>query len=353
VSDLRAPNCGPVARRRRLALFLPLTALAFLAAGWTIFWFVARAKAETALNQWIAREETQGRKWTCGDRQIGGYPLNIEIACDLLAFSGDFAGKPTLARLKRAVVVAQLSTSRRINIEMTGPFEAERGDRRAELDWSSLKFYVRGLPERVERLTLSSRELRATLFSPTVAAFEGSIAGIHSSFRRDAHGAGAQATLDLTFVGVQSADLDRIAGGDTTPAALTWVATVSQFDKTTRGTWLERLELWRAAGGRLQLGLLAVQKGAASIQADGSLGLDQSHRLDGKIDMRLRSAGRMALNLGAYAGLLQPDAVTTQILATVLGRAGANAETRLDLSFLNGALGVGPLKGLVALPPFY
>ena len=69
--------------------------------------------------------------------------------------------------------------------------------------------------------------------------------------------------------------------------------------------------------------------------------------------MRLRQAGRIALNAGVNAGVLREGAMTTQLLAAFLQRAGANGETRLDLSFANGALGVGPLMNIFVLPPLY
>lgn len=331
---------------------LPVAALIFFALGWSIFWALARSKAESALEEWVAREATAGRRWTCGDRQFAGYPLNIEIRCELLAFSGEIAGRPTIARMKYATVVAPLTAPRRVNIEAAGPFEAERDGRRFNLDWSRLKIYVRGLPERVERVTLSGEQMRFVVGAPDDRPIEGTIARVHSHLRRDQALPGAPSTIETGLAGVASADLDRLAG-DAAPAQIAAVLSVSQSDKLARGSIPERLELWRQAGGRLQLGLLAIQKGDAAVQADGGLGLDQSHRLDGKIDLRLRQAGRIALNLGVDAGVLREGAMTTQLLAAFLQRAGASGETRLDLSFANGALGVGPLKSVLALPPLY
>ncbi len=338
-------------RRRRAIVALPIGALIFLALGWSTFWLLARNKADAALTDWIAREESAGRRWSCGDRQIGGYPLVIDIRCELLAFSGDLAGAPTFARMRRVSIVAPLTAPRRINVEATGPLEVERNHGRLELDWSQLKIYVRGLPERVERMTLASEAVRFA-FGDDARAWRGTIARVHSHFRREAGAPGAASTIESGFAGLESPDLDRLAG-DTAPAQVASVISTSQFDKLTRGALAERLELWRQAGGRLHLGLIAIQKGEAAIQADGGLGLDQSHRLDGKIDVRLRQAGRIALNAGVNAGVLREGAMTTQLLAAFLQRAGANGETRLDLSFANGALGVGPLKNIFVLPPLY
>lgn len=331
---------------------LPVAALIFFALGWSIFWALARSKAESALDDWVTREVAAGRRWTCGDRQFAGYPLDIEIRCELLAFSGEIAGKPTIARLKQATVVAPLTAPRRVTIEARGPLEAQWGGQFFNLQWSHLKVYVRGLPERVERVTLSGQKIRFALDAFDGRTVQGTIARVHSHFRRDSALPGAPSTIETGLADVESTDLDRLAG-DNAPAQIASVVSVSQSDKLARGSIPERLELWRQAGGRLQLGLLAMQKADAAIQADGGLGLDQSHRLDGKIDLRLRQAGRIALNLGVDAGLLREGAMTTQLLAAFLQRAGANGETRLDLSFANGALGAGPLKGLLALPPLY
>ena len=82
----------------------------------------------------------------------------------------------------------------------------------------------------------------------------------------------------------------------------------------------QELERWRQAGGSLDVALLSVVKGDSRLQARGSLGLDEAHRLMGKLDLRT-------------AGL---ESLVTQVVGRQLGA---------DKGALIGGLGVNLLGG--------
>ena len=77
---------------RRARLYWPFALLAFLALGWSAFWFYAASRTESTLGAWIEREASHGRVWTCPQRQTGGYPFRIEVTCATPTFAGP-AGK--------------------------------------------------------------------------------------------------------------------------------------------------------------------------------------------------------------------------------------------------------------------
>src|SRR5215475_8616341 len=70
-----------VPRRRRWLLFMPFALVVALAAGWSVVWFYAAARAEPELVAWREAERRAGRTQDCASQSIGGYPFRIEVRC--------------------------------------------------------------------------------------------------------------------------------------------------------------------------------------------------------------------------------------------------------------------------------
>jgi hypothetical protein len=79
--DDRAPAAPVEGRRSRFWLFAPFALLALLVLGWSVGWFVIRARTVEALDDWLAHEAVAGRRWDCPERAVRGFPFRIEISC--------------------------------------------------------------------------------------------------------------------------------------------------------------------------------------------------------------------------------------------------------------------------------
>src|SRR5205823_5951391 len=88
----------------------------------------------------------------------------------------------------------------------------------------------------------------------------------------------------LTSSNTVSGDLDN-ATGINAPATLQAYGTVTHAETIGGGTIPQLLERWRAAGGSLVLANAAIVKGGLNAQGKGTLQIDNTHRLDGRIEL--------------------------------------------------------------------
>jgi hypothetical protein len=268
-------------RRSRFWLLAPFVLLALLAAGWSAAWFFIRDEAARRPHAWVAREAAQGRQWLCANRSLAGFPFRIELGCDSLALQ-----RPDM-RLSLGPVraVAQVYTPWHVIVQAVGPLRAEGGTIGVSGEWTSLEASIRADNGRFQRasvvlegsslrltglpagdLTLASQRFETHLRPNPARANEGAY---------DWNATAAQARIPPLdeFVGsAEPSDLD-----------LRLVATQVR-DPLARPVPSE-IERWREAGGRIEVPLLAVTKGARRIEAKGELGLDPEHRLQGRFDL--------------------------------------------------------------------
>ena len=330
----------------RKILFSASFAVIFLAVGWSIYWYVASRLAASELQATLVREARDGRTWSCENLRSGGYPLSIDIECERLTVRAQTAGGDLVAHARGAMVRAPLYTPKRISIDVSSPGDVTAADAiRMDLTWSAMQISTRGLPDRLDRLSVSGAD--ATVRT-SVDQAQTRIGAFQVNLRRAFGVAEPPLNYEISLAGIQSPLLDATIGGSDS-ALLAAVGSLTQTDKTAAGSLVERIEQWRAAGGRLTLAQFSLIKGSFAAQAEGALGLDQGHRMDGKIDLRVQNAGAPLANLAQRIGL---GALPLAALAGSLF-GGAGGETRFAVSFENGRLGLGPLKGIASLPPLY
>ena len=337
--------------RLRTAGLLTLAAALFLAVGWSVFWYVAHRSAMGELDRWLAAEAADGRTWACAQLRSGGYPIAIEIDCDQPTLKVADGPETSTAALAHALVRAPLYTPKLVTVDLTGPLTIAAGAISSSASWRNLQVSTRGLPDRLDRLSIVGDGARIETKIGGMAIAPVSIVAFQAHVRRASGAIAAPFNLALSIAGVESPVLDA-ATGSAIPAVFAAIGSVTQVDKAPLGTLPERIELWRAAGGRVTVNLLSLQKGALAIQGEGGLGLDQARRLDGKLDIRMQNANEPLMALATRLGLFQQGSLVGALASTLLAQ-NAGGETRFALSFENGSLGVGPLKGILPLPPLY
>jgi hypothetical protein len=336
----------------RVGLYVPLFAIIVLAIGWSIFWYVAATITGREIGEWIKREAEDGRNWTCPERSVGGYPFRVEIGCKNPSFSGPAAGIPIAGKLTGIRLVAQLYAPKLVVGEAEGPFDLTlpQDGSHTNVNWKLLQISVRGGPDALQRASLVADGIELNSSIANGRAFSGRADNFQIHLRR---GAEEQHAYDfaITATNTASTDLDN-ATGITAPATLQANGTVTQADSIGGGTIPQLLERWRTAGGSLVFDNAAIAKGSLNAQGTGTLRIDGTHRLDGRIDLTASGLAPVLQRYGIAPQLLDIGGLIGGLLTGRTPAPGAG-QLRLALTFDRGQLGLGPIRGLALLPPLY
>ncbi|MBV9076782.1 MAG: DUF2125 domain-containing protein [Methylobacteriaceae bacterium] len=292
----------------RFRLYAPYALLALLAVGWSIAWFVIRGRVEHGLDQWLAAEAAQGRRWTCVDRRVGGYPFRIELTC-----SGVTLDRPDVtASTGRLLVVAQVYAPNHVIAEAAGPLRVEAGGTTAQASWSLLQSSIVSERGRVARVAVVADGPRIQVTPSNGEPVELTGRKLELHLRPDPR---ADGSFDgaVSAAGTVVPGLDALVGG-TEPADLELVAAISRAAEFPARAVPAELERWRLAGGRLDLTRLSLVKGPRRVEVKGQLGLDDQHRIDGQVDVA--TAGLEGL-VGRIAG--DRSVLGGRLLGSLLG----------------------------------
>lgn len=341
-------------RRSRWGLYLPVVLLALLVAGWSVFWFSARARALETVELWLAREAAEGRRWSCPQRSVGGFPFRFELRCENATFTGETNIGPATGELKRFLAVSQVYRPQHVILEVEGPLVARStvNDAGLTLDWRRFDASVVIADDLPERIAVSIAEPTLTVSAPdsTGGRFQAEAMEFHA--RRAPERPGAyDLALDLRKASVPELDA-LLATSDA--ADMTLRATVTDAEILARGATPTRLEAWRERDGAVELTRLALVKGPQSLEASGRLGIDVLHRPEGTIDASVAGLEGLLSRLGiggnGLGGLIAGG-------LSVLGGGRADAQapgapgmTRLPpIRFADGRILLGPFQvGTVA-----
>ena len=358
-----AATAKPAGSRR--GLFLPYILLAALALVWTVAWFMIRARAEREIDGWLAAEATAGRQWTCTDRSLTGFPFRLELRCASLAFArsdGRFSLGPVTA-------LVQVYAPRHAIFEIGGPFKVQQGELTADATWDKLEGSFHGASGGFSRVSLVADRPRGSVTGAAPEPVTFSVRHLETHARPTPGRFETDGAVDVNLSAKEVALplVDALAGSGA-PADLALDATINRAASLRTGRLDQELERWRQAGGSLDVALLSVVKGDSRLQARGSLGLDEAHRLMGKLD--LRTAGLESLVTQVVGRQLGADrgALIGGLVGKLLGNKsfGAPAEDAAPqaggtplkalppLKFAEGRMTLGPfVVPNVALTPLY
>jgi hypothetical protein len=340
-------------RRSRFWLYAPFVLLLLLAIAWSVAWFVIRNRTAEALDGWIAAEARAGREWTCADRRIAGYPFRIEVICNAL----DLKRGAVSASFGRTEAVAQVYQPRRIITEVAGPLRVTDGTVTAQGSWDLLQASVNTSARGLQRLSVAATAPKVTVTGSPAGEFNGSGKRLELHVRPNPSRAAEQAAdVAASVTEARIPLLDAFIGG-AEPTNLNADITVTQADGFRGGTIAEEMELWRKAGGKLDILILSAVKGTRQVETKGELRLDEQHRPAGQLNVA-------AAGLDGLLGNLTGGRLGGNLLGMLLGqgpRANAaqpNAKPQLaslpPLRLENGLLAMGPFViPNVRLQPVY
>jgi hypothetical protein len=326
------------ARRSRFWLYTPFVLLGLVAAAWSVAWMVIRDRTTEGLDAWFAAEAKNGRRWTCGDRSLAGYPFRVEVTCGSLALRQ----RDVTASLGRVHAVAQVYQPRHVIIQVDGPLRLAQGAVTVDGGWRRLEASIRGAATRLQRASLVAEAPAFRVAGPGIADVA------VSSQRFEAHlrpspTAREEGAYDAAISASQAKVplLDAALGG-AEPADVQLDVTATKMQGFRGRPMVEEIERWRQAEGRLGVMLLSVSKGSRRLEAKGELRLDELHRPAGQLAVA-------AAGIEELMGHLSGNRVGGNLLGSLLGEgarqpsaAARNLMPLPPLRLDNGRLAVGP-----------
>jgi len=380
-------SLSAVPRRRRWLLFMPFALVVVLAAGWSVVWFYAAARAEPELAAWREAERRAGRTQDCASQSIGGYPFRIEVRCGGAGL--ELKGTPTLQlKLPFAAVAVQVYDPKLLIAEFTGPLEVSEPERArvALVDWNLGQASVRGLPSAMERasLVLVGPSIRVPSLAGNDAVFSARRLELHG---RQAPGSPAdnptvEAALRLdaavadkleNLFDAATADKVRVLAANPTDADV--AATLRGVDDIRPKPWPAWFKEWQARGGQLEIDKARLAQQDVIAAGSGVLQLTPRGGLEGNLQVtvvgiekilkmfdidRIMSEGQIGATFNALdrlvpglGGIARQSAAPSLIAA--LGQRttleGKPAVT-FPIRFVDGTVFLGPFQ-VGAVPPLF
>jgi len=357
---------------------VPFLVFVVLAAVWTGFWFYASSTAQATFAQWREHEARLGRTYSCGSQSTGGYPFRLEVRCDDARVEMRAFQPQMVIAAKSVLVVAQVYDPTLLIGEVTGPMTISQAGAPEALvaSWRLAQISVRGRPNAPERVSMVADDVRIDRGREGGPQLAGAT-HLELHGRTDAASTSDNPVADLVV---------RLAGA-TAPAAGALAAQpldgevaavlrgLKSFAPRPLPTALRELQ---AAGGRLDVSSARLQQGDTIVQANGSVGLSPTGRLDGTMAVSIAGFDKLMASIGGLQKAQSPTAAPKgsplsafDRLAPALGGGGRNdiaagllgllgertvlegkQAVTMQLRLTDGAAYLGPIP-LGQIPPLY
>ena len=347
-TETAAPS--PDTRRGRWRIFVPTLLLLIAGLGWTGFWFWASARAEEAVDVWLAREAKLGRVYACGERHVGGYPFRIELECRNPSARIAVEGGEATGAAPRFLAVAQIYDPKRLIGELTGPVALTGPDgRKADLSFADAMGSAKVEGRRFERGSLEIKSPRLT----TPEGEIGTAAELTIHVRRAPDAPDGTYDLAAAVDQASSSLFDSLPVGSG-PVSVEFQARADGLEDFRPGPSGDRLKAFADAGGRVKVALARIARGDVAAEARGEAGLDQQGRIDGSFDVTARGVDELVKSFaggeerGGLSSLIGVGAKMLGKPAELDGQAATVYRVALD----KGRVRLGPFK-LTRLPPAF
>ncbi len=320
-------------------LFIAPALLLIAAIAWSGFWFYAASQVDVAADAWRAHEAKSGRIFDCAHRSVAGFPFRLEIRCDGVSVSlvsqtaAGSAQAPVTAKLGEILAVAQVYDPKLVIAEFTAPakiFEQGAGQPSFVVNWSKARSSVVGLPAPPQRASI-------VFDDATIDRLESSVqVPLASAKHIELHGRIAQGSPsdhpDIeSVVEIRQGSIQDLHPLLAQPFDADVRAMVSGLKDFAPKPWPQRFREIQASGGHIEILQSRVQQGDLIAVAAGTLGLTESGRLDGELQMTVAGIEKVIPALGIDKMLEQGVPQAT------LDRVAPGVKTQ-DINNLFGAL---------------
>ena len=341
-------------RRPRAVLMVPAASALILVLGWSVLWGVARQQAISAMDGWMAAEAAHGRQWSCPRREVSGFPFRIALSCRDVAFNGVVDGAPTEGHLDGLSAEVWIYEPSSVDIALAGPLALTSQDGHADftLSWAALHATLRGLVGGMKRIELVVDG--ADLVRPDRQGGHADRVALHAGPATGRPGYDVAEAVDVAVTGAAVPVLDALTGEDARfDGAVTGVITRALGDLPDFGP--RTVERWRSGGGQVEVSSLVLGKGDLKATAAGTLGLDDQHRMAGRLDAGLSGFEPLMRRFGIPVRAAAIGGLLAKLLGgkTAPPAPDASQAVTLPIVFGNGAMSIGPFKTALRLPPLY
>ncbi len=338
--------------RKTAGVLVVLAAFALL---WSAAWFAASVYAGRQVDGFIAAEAREGRDWTCPDRHVGGYPFTLAVTCRDATYAGQADGQRVDGQVAGLAATVALWHPRQVAIALAPPFSFRSSDGQTDVGgtWTSLTVDLSTLPAPLD-LALHGTDIVVHGRFPGQQEAAGRVASFVARFTASPPQPDRTVDFALTLSGAPVPALDDLVGGGSAPVDALVAGRLDQADPGEARTPGEAMEHWRQHGGHVSLSDIKVSRGSASVTSSGVLGLDDQHRLRGKLDASFVGLEPILQRYGISGDV----AALGSLLGTFFG-GGRSAKPAipgalaLPISLGNGRLGIGPITTAVKLAPLY
>jgi hypothetical protein len=338
--------------RSSAIVLVALLATAF--AGWSLVWGAAARKTGAILDAWVENESQLGRAWACPGRRIGGYPLDIEVACPDLRFQGEILAKDFAGSLSGFRAGATVLHPDRVTIRMEAPFAGKTPDGAVDfrLEWSRLDITIEGRPGALARLTIDGDQLAATGLAGGLGALDARAQSLWASVSPPLDAREATHDFQIALNGLAIPSIAKPLGLDA-PLDAVIDGAISRTGGSIGGNLAARMERWRAEDGLLELKTVQLTSGAAKLSASGVLNIDEAHRPRGKLDAAFEGLNPILRRLGVDPQLIAASSLLTRFLRDRPGKTDGGDAMRLPVRLSEGFVSIGPIRTPLPLPPLY
>ncbi len=341
-----------------LTVIVPLVLVAAAIGGWSIYWYLAAKKAESALAAWTAREAQAGRVWVCPAPALGGYPFTVEISCANATFQGALLGTTKLTgTLAQFHAATQLIEPNLVVAELDPPFVAKTSDGSLNIvvQWTKMTFETEGTPEALARVALVGHEV---LVQGTMGELGTTKLDIS---RFNTYAVRIPERVDLAYrvmLGVNNLSAPALEQVIDLAArtGFSFEGTITRADFGGTAPIVDQIERWRLSNGHIDVKSASFTSGTRKLEAQGGLDLDEMHRPRGQLDAEISDFDLILQQLGVDPVILSAGASLADLLG---GKRAADGSRRglsrmhVPLAVSDGYLSVGPVRTSIQVPPLY
>jgi hypothetical protein len=335
------------------SLLLPLVAVALAGViGWSVFWYVKSRETAATLTAWATHEAQLGRAWSCPDQKTGGFPFSVEISCANLLFQGEILGKTVTGTVRGFRATSPLLRTGNVVAQLDPPFATKTSDGTVDMtmQWKELFLDLEGQPGALEHVILTGDQVRLQGKIGRLDPMEGTLGDVSCYFvlmqnRRD-HAYDFTVSFNQASIPALSSFLDTQL-----PADMQVGGTISQVDLRGVETLRGFLENWRSANGHVDITTGWLTSGHINFDAKGGLGLDDQHRVKGKLEASFAGLDEALRQLGVDPALITAGQVLSGLLGA--GQGGGTGRMNLPLTISKGRLSIGPVRTQIQIPPLY
>ncbi len=290
-------DSAPRRTRRYIGL---LILFVLLIGGWSGLWYFAAGKAQENIDGWRAREEKEGRIYSCATQSIGGFPFRLEIDCDHASAVFRNYRPPLELKTTSVLVAAQIYQPTLLISEFHGPLTIADPGHAPDIvvNWKLAQASVRGTPVSPERASIA-------VDRPVVDRMNGDNAQhLLQAKHIEIHGRIAEGSASSHPVIEMVLRLEQASMPIVHPAAerpvdadVTW--TLRGLNDFAPKPWPQRFRELQAADGRIDITQARVQQGETIAVGSGSLSLNANGRLEGQLKVTVAGVEAFLNAIGA------------------------------------------------------